>query len=185
MARPHKCRWIGANPPVRMFKPAGVPLRDTGEVVLRRDELEALRLGDLEGLYHGEAAKQINVSRATFGRLIESARRKVAQALVQGLAVRVEGGTVAMKRDRHFICSECKHRFAVTCGTPRPDACPACNSGRIHRDAEERGHACTGNQGQERHHHGECCGHGAGRGHAHGRHCHEQKPEHSSVAEKA
>lgn len=173
MARPHKCRWIGANPPVRVFKPAGVPLRDTGEVVLRRDELEALRLGDLEGLYHGEAAAQINVSRATFGRLIESARRKVAQALVQGLAVRVEGGSVAMKRDRHFICSECNHRFAVPCGTSRPDTCPACDSEHIHRDSEESGHACTGNHGRERHHHDGCCGHGGGLGHGRG---HEHAP---------
>ncbi len=183
MARPHKCRWIGADPPARVFKPAGIPVREMDAVTLRLDELEALRLGDLEGLYHGDAAKQINVSRATFGRLIEGARRKVAQALVHGLAVRVEGGTIAMKRDRHFICSECNHRFAVPCGTPRPDTCPACASENLHRDPEERGHACTGQHGQERHHHGECCGHGGGHGgggqhgHRHGQ-CREQEPQH-------
>jgi len=176
MARPHKCRWISTDPPARVFKPAGIPLRETETVTLRLDELEALRLGDLEGLYHGDAAKQVNVSRATFGRLIESARRKVAEALVHGLAVRVEGGTVAMKRYRHFICFECNHRFAVPCGTPRPDTCPACNSETIHRDPEERDHPCTGQRGRERHHHGS--GGGQRQGHRHGQ-CREREPQHS------
>ena len=62
------------------------------EVRLSADELEALRLGDLEGLYHEEAAGKMGVSRQTFGRIIEGARRKVAGALVDGKALRIEGG---------------------------------------------------------------------------------------------
>jgi len=62
------------------------------EVVLGFDELEALRLADCEGLSHEEVGKRMNVSRSTAGRILESARRKVADALVMGKALRIEGG---------------------------------------------------------------------------------------------
>lgn len=74
------------------FKPAGIPLRQLGEVVLTVDQVEALRLADGEGLYQDEAARRMGVSRATFGRIVAEARRNVALALVNGLAIRVEGG---------------------------------------------------------------------------------------------
>ena len=60
------------------------------------DEFEAIRLADLEGLYQEQAAERMNVSRQTFGRIVEAARRKVAQALFDGLALRIEGGEVEM-----------------------------------------------------------------------------------------
>lgn len=60
------------------------------------DEFEAIRLADLEGLYQEEAAARMNVSRPTFGRIIESARRAVAEALVLGKQLRIEGGVVSM-----------------------------------------------------------------------------------------
>ena len=62
------------------------------EVVLTIDEFEAVRLADLEGLYQEQAAEKMNVSRQTFGRIIESARKKVAEALVQGKALKIGGG---------------------------------------------------------------------------------------------
>jgi uncharacterized protein len=65
------------------------------EVALAVDELEALRLADLDGLYHGDAAERMGVSRATFGRIVETARRKVAEALVRGKALKIGGGEVA------------------------------------------------------------------------------------------
>lgn len=83
------------TPGARYFKPAGVPLHVLVEVGLTLDELEALRLADLEGLYQEQAAERMSVSRATFGRIVESARQKIADALVNGKAVRVEGGPVA------------------------------------------------------------------------------------------
>ena len=177
MARPHKCRWVGTEPIARAFKPAGVPCHRADSLELRLDELEALRLGDLEGLYHERAAEEMNVSRATFGRLIESARRKVAEALVHGKMLTIEGGVVTMNQERHFVCSACGHRFAVPCGTPRPGQCPECESENLHRDAEERGHSCQGLHGHAHHHHGGCDGHGkghgngAGHGHGKGRRC--------------
>ena len=77
-----------------MFKPAGVPLRDLASVEMTLDELEALRLADLEGLYQEDAAGRMGVSRPTLGRILESARRKVAEALVLGRALHIQGGPV-------------------------------------------------------------------------------------------
>lgn len=88
-----------------LFKPAGVPASRSSEIVLGIDELEALRLADLEGLYQEHAAKQMNVSRQTFGRIVSSARKSVAQALVQGRSLRIEGGAVEMAEQRAFESS--------------------------------------------------------------------------------
>jgi predicted DNA-binding protein (UPF0251 family) len=94
MPRPFCQRRIAFVPGVTYFKPAGVPLRELEEVALALDELEALRLADLEGLYQEQGAREMGVSRATFARIIESARWKVAHALTSGKALRLEGGPV-------------------------------------------------------------------------------------------
>ena len=94
MARPKLDRRVGHAPEVRLFKPAGVPLRDLGEEVLALDELEALRLADLQGLHQREAAEQMAISRATFGRVVARARAKVARALIQGRALRIHARSV-------------------------------------------------------------------------------------------
>jgi predicted DNA-binding protein (UPF0251 family) len=60
------------------------------EVSLRLDELGALRLADYQGFYHEEAAAKMKISRATFGRVLEEARRKVAEAILQGKALKIE-----------------------------------------------------------------------------------------------
>jgi uncharacterized protein len=103
------------------------------------DELEAMRLADVEGLYHEEAAKQMGVSRRTFGRMIESARKKAAQALTQGMALRIEGGVIEMTQERTFKCTDCKHEWKTPFGTGRPTGCPACESENFQRVEEERG----------------------------------------------
>jgi len=92
VARPPRSRYVGQLPGADYFKPRGIPLSQLGEIVLRVDEIEAMRLADLEGLYQEQAAQQMNVSRQTFGRIINSAHRKVAEALVEGKALRIEGG---------------------------------------------------------------------------------------------
>jgi len=92
MPRPRKCRWIEALPDVRYFKPQGVPLRFASETVLAVEGLEALRLADVEGLDQETAAERMKVSRPTFTRILAEARRAVAEALVNGWAIRVEGG---------------------------------------------------------------------------------------------
>jgi len=97
MPRPWCRRKVGFVPQVTYFKPAGVPMRALEEVILTLDELEALRLADFEGLYQEQAAEKMNVSRATFARIVESARKKVADAILHGKALRVEGGPVIME----------------------------------------------------------------------------------------
>lgn len=87
-----KClRIISAPPREASYKPAGIPLRYLDEVVLHADEMEALRLADHQKLYHEQAAGVMKVSRQTFGRILTRAREKVAGALVDGLAIRIEG----------------------------------------------------------------------------------------------
>jgi predicted DNA-binding protein (UPF0251 family) len=87
-------RFIAHRPPVTVFKPAGVPARGLQWQHLTLDEYEALRLADCEGLSQEEAAERLGVSRPTVSRILEAARRTVAQALVEGQALAIEGGPV-------------------------------------------------------------------------------------------
>jgi uncharacterized protein len=81
------------------FKPRGIPLTRLEEVSLSPDEFEAINLADRQGLYHEEAAGKMGVSRPTFGRILGSARRKVAQALVEGKALQIETTTKVGKEE--------------------------------------------------------------------------------------
>ncbi len=92
MPRPKKCRMVDAAPGVRFFKPQGIPARELEEVYLSLDGYEALRLADREGLRHDEAARRMQVSRQTFGRILSAAHKAVADAIVEGLVLRIEGG---------------------------------------------------------------------------------------------
>ena len=99
MPRPCRLRRIGFRPCADFFKPAGIPTRELDVVTLTLDEVEALRLADLNGLYHEHAAEKMKISRPTFSRVVKQARRKVADVLIHGKALRLEGGTVVMKRN--------------------------------------------------------------------------------------
>ena len=96
MPRPCCLRHVGHAPCAAYFKPAGIPVHQLEEVVLGLDELEAIRLADLDGLYQEHAAARMKISRPTFSRVVEQARRKVADALIHGKALRLEGGAVIM-----------------------------------------------------------------------------------------
>lgn len=96
MPRPRIKRRVGFSPGVTYFKPAGVRVVELEEVVLTMDEFEAIRLKDLEGWEETKAAKQMGVSQPTFNRLVSLARKKIANALVNGKAIRVEGGNYQM-----------------------------------------------------------------------------------------
>ena len=100
MPRPFCRRRIAGRPPAPIFKPIGIPIVDLEEVVLSLDEFEAMRLADLDGLYQEQSAEQMNVSRPTFSRIIDAAHRKIADALVHGKALRIEGGPVQMEQRR-------------------------------------------------------------------------------------
>jgi predicted DNA-binding protein (UPF0251 family)/predicted Fe-Mo cluster-binding NifX family protein len=96
-------RRVRHLPGVMYFKPAGVPLRMLEELALSLDEVEALRLADLQALHQKPAAEQMGISRATFGRIVESARRKVADALVNTKALRMGGGPVLLPAALHSV----------------------------------------------------------------------------------
>lgn len=138
MTRPFKCRNIRSNPKAYYFKPRAVPVCELEETVLQLDEFEAMRLADLEGMEQETAAGKMSVSRQTFGNILASARRKVADAIVNGKALNIQGGIVKMQ-GRHFICYDCKNEWGAPHGTPRPEKCPKCASVNIHRAPSERG----------------------------------------------
>jgi predicted DNA-binding protein (UPF0251 family) len=86
-----KCpRNINSEPSITYFKPIAIPLCDLECVFIHLDEYEAIRLADYEKMYHAQAAKQMNISRQTFGRIIESARMKISIALIDGKAIKIE-----------------------------------------------------------------------------------------------
>ncbi|MFH1682425.1 MAG: DUF134 domain-containing protein [Candidatus Woesearchaeota archaeon] len=93
MPRPRRYRRVGCQPGVTYFKPAGIPKSELGEVILAVDEFEALRLKDLLEIEQTEAAKKMNISQPTFHRLLLSARKKVADSIVNGKALKIEGGS--------------------------------------------------------------------------------------------
>lgn len=132
--RPQKDRIVGFNPDVSYFKPRGIPMVDLSEVRLTIDECEALRLSDLLDLSHEEGGRQMGVSRATFGRILQKARRTVAEALINGKAINIEGGNFKlMSKERVFECASCRGRWSEPLGTGRPRACPRCGHTELHR----------------------------------------------------
>jgi len=96
MPRPKCCRNVCGMPDKNYFKPRGIPAVELEEVVLHLDEFEAIRLADYEKLYQEEAAAQMNISRQTFGRVIETAHKKIADVLIHGKALKIEGGEVTL-----------------------------------------------------------------------------------------
>ena len=147
MPRPRRCRWVYYQPTVNYFKPRGVPIVYLEEVRLAVEECEAIRLADLEGMYQEKAAKKLKVSRQTFGRILENAHRKIAEAIVKGKALRIEGGDYLMAR-RIFHCRDCDHAWEVSYGTERPGECPKCKSSNIHRAEYGRGYTRRAGRGR-------------------------------------
>lgn len=90
--RPKKIRWVKCVPGERCFKPLCKPLKKLEGVHLTLDEFEAVRLACLEGLKQVDAAKLMKISRPTFSRILTSAQKKIADALVNIKAIRIEGG---------------------------------------------------------------------------------------------
>jgi predicted DNA-binding protein (UPF0251 family) len=144
MARPFRCRCVRCMPGTNYFKPRGVPLAALEEVNLTVDEFEAIRLADLEGLYQEDSSKKMKVSRQTFANIINSAHKKIAEAIVKVKAIKIEGGVYKMAGTKKFMCYDCKHEWDTPYGTGRPQKCPECESKNIHRAEEDRGYARAG-----------------------------------------
>ena len=137
MVRPQKNRFVKFDPAISYFKPRGIPMQSLAEVRLTVDEGEAIRLADLLGLSHEEAGRRMGVSRATFGRIVQKARKTVADALINAKAINIEGGNYKIIMEaRIFNCRKCDKQWKEPKGTGRPKSCPKCNHNDIHRTAE-------------------------------------------------
>jgi predicted DNA-binding protein (UPF0251 family) len=129
MPRPPKCRRVEFEPQVTYFKPAGIPKFNLEELVLSVEEIEAIRLKDREGLEQEECAERMHVSRPTFQRILMSARSKIAEAIIEGKAIRIEGGNYKIAKGV-MRCSACKHEFEITYGRGYRHGitCPKCEA---------------------------------------------------------
>ncbi len=127
MSRPSKCRQVAYMPEVTYFKPSGIPLRALEEVRLSIEEAEALRLKDIEGFEQEQAAKKMNISRPTFQRILASARKKIADALLNGKAIRIDGGNFEMTWHQ-FRCRG-GHEWELEMPVKvLPGLCPTCST---------------------------------------------------------
>ena len=132
MGRRQLWRKVSFIPPITYFKPAGIPVATLGEVNLLVEEAEAIRLKDLEGLEQEECAQKMNISRTTFSRILDSARQKIADALLNGKAIRIDGGNfeLAVRRFRCISGHEWEVPFEAMISTP-PEFCPTCETPSI------------------------------------------------------
>ncbi|HEX5641455.1 MAG TPA: DUF134 domain-containing protein [Thermoleophilia bacterium] len=161
MPRPPIERAVSGVPRVTLFKPAGVPTRELEQLQLGVDELEAIRLVDLEGLSHEQAAEVMGVSRQTVGRVLERGRGRVAEALVGGKAILIGGGQYRVE-PRRMRCFACQARW-VEQGEDAATVCPECGA----RDVGicwGAGERCGDGRGRR----GGGPGRGAGKGHGPG-----------------
>lgn len=138
MPRPKQCRIIEGPPRFNGFKPKGVPSRLVKKITLSIDEYESIRLADHLGLEHEEASKRIGISRSVFTRLVERARKKVADALVEGCELVIEGGEYHFEK-QYFRCSECHFVMSIPIGELSPTQCEQCGSSHIENLNEQYG----------------------------------------------
>ncbi len=117
-------------PAAGYFKPQGIPMYQLDKITVSLDEYEALRLADYEELRHSEAAERMNISRPTFTRLLNSAHVKIANAIVNGKAIQIEGGSYILKNNR-YRCKSCGNQWVMEIKHLAPGKCPSCESSEI------------------------------------------------------
>ncbi len=145
MPRPENNRFVRKPPIYSEFKPAGVAGRNLENIVLTIDEYEALRLADFQGLSQEEAANEMGISRPTFTRIIEKARKKLVEFIVKGKFLKIDGGNI------HFMqniirCNSCGQMFIINIDK-NFDKCPICGSEDLVNLAGGYGHGqCCVNQ---------------------------------------
>jgi len=143
MARPQNNRKVHTPPLFSGFKPVGVKRSELQSVNLSLDEYEAIRLADKLGLSHLYASQEMNISRSTFSRLIEVARSKVADFIISGRFLQIEGGNIHFEKN-YIKCKKCGHMFKVAIDE-QISSCPKCGSVDISSVAGDFGHGrcCT------------------------------------------
>ncbi|HHW70248.1 MAG TPA: DUF134 domain-containing protein [Clostridiales bacterium] len=129
MARPKKFRRVEFFPEYTYFVPWGKRKCEIEEIVLNVEELEAMRLRDIEKLTQEECAKRMNVSRQTFQNIIDSAREKVSKALIDGRGIRIGGGHYTTKHCK-FRCLDCNAVYQMNFERDKY-TCPQCGSKNV------------------------------------------------------
>ncbi len=130
--RRRRCRWVSYLPPYRGFYPfvesqeTPQPSRDV--VILTLEEFEALRLRDYLNLGQSESAERMGVSQPTFHRILSEAHRKVADALINGKGIQIEGGHAAIHQSElvHYTCPKCGYEWDYPSQLGKPKRCPNC-----------------------------------------------------------
>jgi predicted DNA-binding protein (UPF0251 family) len=138
MPRPKNNRIVHQPPLYTEFKPLGVKGGVLEQISLSLDELEAFRLADNIGLTHAEAADEMEISRPTFTRLIEQARKKIAEFLIQGKLLTIDGGNIHF-RNNILRCQSCGHLLKTNINESLTE-CPACHSNQLINLAGGFGH---------------------------------------------
>ncbi len=139
--RPKYPRWVEHIPEITYFEPIKNPPPGLAAVCLSVEELEAMRLVDLEELQQEQAAVKMGISRKALWTELQNARKKVTGALTSGRAIEIKGGNYMLDLKRKFECYNCQHEWEEAFGTGRPDTCPVCESVNIRSAHTNRGYA--------------------------------------------
>ncbi|MCT4601924.1 MAG: DUF134 domain-containing protein [Marinifilum sp.] len=129
MPRRTRLRKVVEPPRFKGYRPFGVNAKKRESIDLHYEEYEAIKLADFDLMNHKEAAELMGVSRPTFARIYEAARRKIAEALVMAKNINTVYGNAIMDKD-WFVCNKCHARFNIPSGMDK-EKCPACNSRKI------------------------------------------------------
>jgi predicted DNA-binding protein (UPF0251 family)/DNA-directed RNA polymerase subunit RPC12/RpoP len=149
MARPTKWRRIEKIPTIPYFIPSEKDITEVPENILKLEELEAIRLKDLEGFEQGECAEKMEVSRPTFQRILLSAREKIADSLVNGKVIHIEGGNFT-RNICPVKCPDCGREWMESYENMESIkngeyACPSCGSIKITCGQNCKGRFCRRN----------------------------------------
>ena len=130
MPRRKRHRFVHREPTVSVYKPAGIPIKDLDEILITVDEFESIRLADFEGLSQREACEIMKISQPTFNRVLSSARSKIAEGLVLGQVLRIEGGNYILgDGSGGLLCTDCGKRLDMK--KDDRQSCPKCGSTKL------------------------------------------------------
>ncbi|HGY54564.1 MAG TPA: DUF134 domain-containing protein [Caldithrix abyssi] len=129
MRGPYRKRRVQRPPQFSNFKPSGIPRKYLDSIELTVDEFEAIRLADYLQKEHAEAAEMMQISRPTFTRLIQQARRKLATAIIEGMELVIIGGNIDFEHTLHR-CHDCGEVIQLPVDVSEED-CPGCGSQNV------------------------------------------------------